>query len=122
MEKDVKMRIREVLREFSSNPTQLANQFDVNQKTLNSHINGDTSVSLSTILLILDAFPDVSAEWLLRGTGEMTSKNTFAKNYSNIKADDLDQQELLGLCKALVANYQQRDEVMAKLVSMVNGV
>lgn len=71
MEKKVKERMKLVLNEFDTNPTKLANQFSVNQKTLNSHINGDTAVSLSTILLILSAFPTVSAEWLLRGTGEM---------------------------------------------------
>lgn len=30
--------------------------------------------------------------------------------------------ELLSLCKALVQNYQQRDDVMNKLVSMVKGL
>ncbi len=71
MEDEVKSRMQLVLREFSTNPTKLANEFGVNQKTLNSHINGDTAVSLSTILLILKAIPSLSAEWLLRGEGEM---------------------------------------------------
>lgn len=30
--------------------------------------------------------------------------------------------ELVELCKSLVANYQQRDDVMGKLVSMVRGM
>ena len=30
--------------------------------------------------------------------------------------------ELIALCKALVENYQQRDDVMNKLVSMVKGI
>lgn len=30
--------------------------------------------------------------------------------------------ELLELCRSLVTNYQQRDEVMGKLVSMVKGM
>lgn len=71
MEEDVKRRIREVLVEYQSNPTQLSKQFGVNQKTLNSQINDVTTLSASTILLVLKAFPDVSAEWLLRGFGEM---------------------------------------------------
>lgn len=71
MEEKVKERMQLVLKEFNTNPTQIANQFDVNQKTLSSQINQETSVSLSTILLILKAFPTVSAEWLLRGEGDM---------------------------------------------------
>lgn len=75
MEEEVKSRMQLILKEFETNPTQLANQFGVNQKTLNSHINGNTAVSLSTILLILKAFPEVSAEWLLRGDGNMKADN-----------------------------------------------
>ena len=33
-----------------------------------------------------------------------------------------DNRELIELCKSLVANYQQRDDVMSKLVSMVKGL
>ncbi len=73
MEEQVKMRMKMVLKEFGTNPTQLANEYGVNQKTLNSHINGNTAVSLSTILLILKAIPNLSAEWLLRGEGNMVN-------------------------------------------------
>ena len=70
-EKDVKQRIREVLFAKESNPTRLSKDFSVNQKTLNNQINSDVQLSASTILLILEAFPDVSAEWLMRGEGNM---------------------------------------------------
>ena len=33
-----------------------------------------------------------------------------------------DNRELIELCKSLVANFQQRDDVMSKLVSMVKGM
>lgn len=67
----VKQRIREVLCAYGANPTNLAKRFGVNQKTLNNQINGDTSISISTILLIKEAIPDVSIEWLIMGEGEM---------------------------------------------------
>ena len=67
----VKQRIREVLCAYGANPTNLAKRFGVNQKTLNNQINGDTSISISTILLIKEAVPDVSIEWLIMGEGEM---------------------------------------------------
>ena len=41
------------------------------------------------------------------------------KNASNSNTYD---RELVELCKSLVANYQQRDDVMHKLVSMVKGL
>lgn len=42
------------------------------QETLNKQLKEDgRGVSISTIVLILAAYPDLSAEWLLRGEGEM---------------------------------------------------
>nr|DAV88475.1 MAG TPA: hypothetical protein [Caudoviricetes sp.] len=74
-ENAVKQRIRDILLLKESNPTKLSKDFSVNQKTLNNQINSDVQLSSSTILLILQAFPDVSAEWLLRGEGEMLKGN-----------------------------------------------
>lgn len=68
---DVRKRLQQVMVEYDCNPTKLAGIYKVNQKTLNNHINGDVEVSVSTLLLVLDAFPNVSADWLLRGKGEM---------------------------------------------------
>lgn len=85
-EKEVKMRLRTALDAYSENPTSLAKKFGVNQKTLNNQINSDTTVSLSTILLVADALPDVSAEWLLRGTGDMVMKSQGAVNSHNVNS------------------------------------
>jgi len=35
-------------------------------------INGDASIPFSTLHLILYTFPDISADWLVRGEGMMT--------------------------------------------------
>jgi hypothetical protein len=64
------------------------------------------------LLKFVKAFPEVSPEWLLKGTE--TSRLERSRN------DNGEMQELINLCKALVSNYQQRDEVMSKLISMVN--
>lgn len=62
--------------------------------------------------LIFSKCEGVSAEWLLsNGEGEMLSKDKQNVDCSN--------SELIELCKQLVANYRQREEVMTKLVSMI---
>ncbi|MDC1864174.1 hypothetical protein [Bacteroides uniformis] len=71
MENFVKQRIRDLLVKMNSNPTQLAKKYSLNQKTLNNQINSDVQLSASTILLVLEEFNNVSAEWLLRGKGNM---------------------------------------------------
>lgn len=57
----------------------------------------------------------VSADWLLSGEGDMI-RNSQNDDSHIVNA------ELLGLCKALVSNYQQRDDVMSKLVSIIRNV
>ena len=53
--------------------------------------------------------------WLLTGKGEMKRATIpFDATPAHL--------ELLQLCKSLVANYQQRDQVMGQLVSMVNNL
>lgn len=84
-ENAVKQRIREVLSIKESNPTKLSKDFSVNQKTLNNQINSDVQLSSSTILLILEAFPDLSAEWLMRGEGNMLKSDEAEKTTSASK-------------------------------------
>lgn len=83
----VKSRLRTALEAYNENPTSLAKKFGVNQKTLNNQINSDTAVSLSTILLISEALPEISLEWLLRGRGEMKPKAVPTVNSNNINSN-----------------------------------
>lgn len=85
-ENDVKSRLRAALEAYNENPTSLAGKFGVNQKTLHNQINGTTSVSISTILLIAKALPEMSLEWLLRGKGEMILNTAPVVNSNNINS------------------------------------
>ena len=67
--------------------------------------------------LIYSKCEGVSADWLLSGEGEML-RELHNVGDSVVRSD----KELIELCKLLVTNYQQRDEVMGKLVSMVKSM
>lgn len=71
MKTEVLQRILEVLRQSSISETQFAKRIGVNQKTLNQQFKEERSLSLETVLSTLRAFEDISAEWLLRGKGNM---------------------------------------------------
>lgn len=77
------------------------------------------SGDLSELFLIrfVNAFPEVAPSWLLKGEEEpeLEQSQTGWEDESKMR-------ELLGLCKSLVTNYQQRDQVMGQLVSMVNNL
>lgn len=75
MEADVRNRIREILNEKGVTVNSLAKEFGENQSKLSKQISLSTTISANTILLVLRKFPDVSAEWLLRGNGTMYIMN-----------------------------------------------
>ena len=49
----------------------LAAALDINEKTLGHKLSGHSKVDLDTILALLSTYEQLSAEWLLRGTGSM---------------------------------------------------
>ena len=66
--------------------------------------------------LIYEKCEGISASWLLSGKGDMIDESGL----HNVDSLELrNSKELIQLCKLLIENYQQRDEVMSKLVSMV---
>lgn len=67
----IKERIKKVMRDKGTNPFQLSKGSTSIQQKFGRQINGDSMVTYETIMIILDAFPDVSAEWLMRGEGSM---------------------------------------------------
>ena len=71
MKTEVLQRILEVFRQSSISETHFAKRIGVNQKTLNQQFKEERSLSLETVLSTLRAFEDISAEWLLRGKGNM---------------------------------------------------
>lgn len=79
MEVAIYQRVKCVLEDKSISVNALSKQINVAQATLNPQLRGDRTLAANIVEKILEAFPDVSAEWLMRGVGTM---------YSNQDADD----------------------------------
>lgn len=79
MEATIYQRVKLVLEDKSISVNALSKQINVAQATLNPQLRGDRTLAANIVEKILTAFPDVSAEWLMRGVGTM---------YSNQDADD----------------------------------
>ena len=71
LEKDIKRRAAEVLKECKISVNKLAGAYGISQTTLNDQINGTSKISAATLVALADFRKDLSAEWLLRGVGEM---------------------------------------------------
>ena len=79
MEVAIYQRVKCVLEDKSISVNALSKQINVAQATLNPQLRGNRTLAANIVEKILEAFPDVSAEWLMRGVGTM---------YSNKDADD----------------------------------
>lgn len=71
MKELILQRVHSIFELKSSSETQFAKMIGANQKTINQQFKGERSLSLDTIIGVLSSFEDISAEWLLRGEGEM---------------------------------------------------
>lgn len=96
-------RFKELISAKSASVLDFSRLIGVAQTTLNSQLSSTKGVSSNVILLTLDTFPDVSAEWLLRGKGEML-----------IASSQNEEKEEEALAESLFRN------VLVEFMSMVN--
>ena len=94
LENAVRDRIKQLQKEKGFTENGLAGGYTPAQKRLNRQLSHGAGISLDTLLRILDACPDVSADWLLRGTGEMykAAKITGANSVTGRNATVIGQQ------------------------------
>ncbi|MCR8918360.1 XRE family transcriptional regulator [Bacteroides sp. ET225] len=69
-------------------------------------MNGIRELSLTTINAILSTFPDISAEWLLRGKGEMLIAEEQPSEAGNERLGKLI--DTIALLQETVNNYKEK--------------
>lgn len=79
METTIYQRIMLILDNKQVSVNALSKLAEMSQTTLNTQLKGERALSANVVAKVLSIFPDVSAEWLMRGIGTM---------YSNQDADD----------------------------------
>lgn len=113
MENSVRQRIIETFEKFNTNPTQFSGEDSAMQKRLSRQLKGGASVTCETLLSILNKY-DVSAEWLLRGKGEMLNQPSEIVSGDNITLDiSMDSKDVV--IKALTEKIQRLESDIADL-------
>lgn len=69
-------RVQLALRSLNISVNALAKSSGISQTTLNQQINGTVKMGMAVITSLLDYSPSLSAEWLLRGEGNMLKADT----------------------------------------------
>lgn len=80
MENEVIQRIKEMLKEMNISVSELATRIGKPQTTVNNWLIAKRKPQMDFIFQILNSFENVSAEWLLRGEGEMIKNNSSNVN------------------------------------------
>lgn len=71
MKDSILERLKSVIATKSNSASDFSKKIGIAQTTLSNQMKSPRGVSIDVVLLTLDQFPDVSAEWLLRGNGQM---------------------------------------------------
>lgn len=74
MEVTIYQRIMLILEDKQVSVNALSKLVDMSQTTLNTQLKGERTLSANVVAKVLVAYPDVSAEWLMRGIGTMYHK------------------------------------------------
>lgn len=82
MEEELRKRLQYILSIKGYSINKLASGVTNLSVKLNNQINKSTTISAETIGLVLEKFPDISAEWLIRGEGDphKDSEDTIINN------------------------------------------
>lgn len=104
MENAINQRIKMVLGFYSMSETQLAKTLGLSQPTVNRQIKGENQVSIEFVNSILYSFNDISAEWLMRGEGEML-KSKHSSQLAEYNKSDMDLIRELREDKKMLQDY-----------------
>lgn len=115
MEKALTERFKELIRVKSSSILDFSKRIDIAQATLNSQLCSTRGISINVIMLTLNAFPDISAEWLLRGVGNMY-KNAEASTDSEEEDSEEDK-----FYKDIIFTYQEMTKEYRKKIEYLEA-
>lgn len=77
-------RIKEVLAYSQLSTRAFAIKCGMNQPTLDRMLKGKNALSLNCVCAVLDTFPEISSEWLMRGVGDMLTSEATDQNQERL--------------------------------------
>ena len=125
MEVTIYQRVKLVLEDKSISVNALSKQINVAQATLNPQLRGDRTLAANIVQKILTAFPDVSAEWLMRGVGTMYVKEDVEYSSSMVSETPChDEPKSVEHCQhdsVWKSKYEELEKRYDQLLSILGG-
>lgn len=113
-------RIKQIINYCGLSDRAFAIKCGIKQNTFSRQLNGLNEVSTQTALSILSTYPEISAEWLLRGKGEMllaSEQPTDAEDRMNKLIDTITFQQ--DTIKNLQARINELETINKRLETQV---
>lgn len=105
----INQRIKALIEEKGCSITSFSKRIGIAQTTLNNYFKYDRYPAYETLYAILHTFPDVSAEWLMRGEGDMF----ICDGMPVIRGDESESEEdlhvALAQCRAKLEDSQNEN-------------
>lgn len=117
-------RIKQLIDCKAKSVREFASMVNVKQVTLNQQISGTRSVSLDVVMSILNSFENISAEWLLRGKGDMfiSQNHTYSIDSYPQMASETDSfvsaQEKISLLEKKIISLEAENNVLREVVGL----
>lgn len=131
MNSTVLQRVNEFILNSGISITSLSKTFGIVQTTLNRQIKGETQLSASTIEALLTNYPNISAEWIMRGEGAMertcqqigdiTNSSAIGNNVngSGNKISHNDISDFIDIQKGYQDMIKKKDEQIDRLLNII---
>lgn len=121
IEKKVYERIQRMLKNKRISGNELAKIIGISSTSVYNYLSGEVRAPLSFVSMILESFPDLSAEWLLRGEGEMLlppKKSTYLEMAEKLHAPLLasEPSSLTAQVEQLAKNQQEMQSQLDRLL------
>ena len=125
MEVSIYQRIMLILDDKQVSVNALSKLVEMSQTTLNTQLKGERALSANVVAKVLSAFPDVSAEWLMRGVGTMYVKEDVEYSSSMVAETPChDEPKAVEPCQddsVWKAKYEELEKRYDQLLSILGG-
>lgn len=117
---DIRKRLKDILLHYNETLNSISSD-NAMQTRLSRQVNGGASITYDTILRFLEIFPEVSAEWLLRGKCEMLLSNNLPPIIGDESENDMDTHALLARKLIQVDELTKEVEVLKDKIKKQEG-
>lgn len=130
MEVTIYQRITLILEDKQLSVNALSKLVEMSQTTLNTQLKGERALSANVVAKVLSVFPDVSAEWVMRGVGTMYHKEGDGEEVSYMVAEEpkhdvihevIPEQESHQDDSVWKAKYEELEKRYDQLLSILGG-